>query len=132
VTDTLHITGRLTTVGRITTCEDDHRDSDDSNFETVSGILIEMSDANVRAAATLIGKDIEVRLPAASMPACDLDDRASIVAFLNAEGLKFLEAAQFADQSDLGTGYRLTAKSSLLRTLAAQIARADDRNGGGQ
>lgn len=55
------ITGRLVTVGQITTCDNDCADSGDYNFTTMSGALIVMDDDSVRAAAGLFGKVIEIR-----------------------------------------------------------------------
>ena len=55
------ITGRLVTVGQITTCDNDCADSGDYNFTTMSGALIVMDDDSARAAAGLFGKVIEIR-----------------------------------------------------------------------
>lgn len=49
--------GRVVTVGRITTCENYPQEfADDLNYETTSGLLVEMSDDDLRAAASLYGQ----------------------------------------------------------------------------
>ena len=58
------------------------------------------------------------------------NDRASIVAFLTAEGIKFTRAADFAGDKDADAYRRLDAKASILQTMAAYVARGDDRQGG--
>lgn len=56
-----------------------------------------------------------------------VDDRASIVDFLTAEAVRF-DAAQPTAPSTVARD-RLRAQAGLARTLAAQIARGDDRLG---
>lgn len=61
------ITGRILVAGRITTCENHPQEfADDLNFETVSGLLIEMPDDDLRAAAGMLYKTIEIREAGAS------------------------------------------------------------------
>lgn len=65
-----------------------------------------------------------------------LEDRASIVAFLAAEAKRFDEAARgISAEASYSAAVahmheRLVTRASLCRTLAAQIERGDDRNGG--
>jgi hypothetical protein len=55
-------------------------------------------------------------------------ERASIVAFLTAETKRFKEAADAeASKGNGDTAARLYGKASILRTLAAQIQRGDDK-----
>jgi hypothetical protein len=57
------ITGRLLTAGQITTCENYPQEfADDLSFDRTSGILLSMTDDNVRAAAAMLGKEIEIQL----------------------------------------------------------------------
>ena len=101
------ITGRLITAGRIATCENYSETTYGENLDidVVNGILIVMDDNNVRAAASsMLGKEIEVRLPAPS-------DRASIVAYIKHIAVN----GEFSATSE-----------SLLHILAAQIKRGDD------
>ena len=68
--------------------------------------------------------------------AASVNDRASIVAFLTAEAKRFDEAARgISAESSYSTAVshiheRLVTRASLCRTLAAQIERGDDRQGG--
>lgn len=69
--------------------------------------------ATMHAAGQVLLDAAAVTIPPAEMPPCDLDDRASIVAFLES-----LASAFEGPEADL------------TRTLAAQVARGDDRRGG--
>ena len=54
--------GRLLTAGQIITCDNYPQEfEDDLNYQTVSGILIEMTDDNVRAAGSMLYNAVEVR-----------------------------------------------------------------------
>lgn len=128
------ITGRLITAGRIATCENYSETTYGENLDidVISGVLIVMDDNNVRAAAaSMLGKEIEVRLPAPS-------DRASIVAFLTAEADRLAAASRSArglyPVSHVVKNYDalnrycdgLMAQSETIRDLAVQIKRGDD------
>jgi len=61
-----------------------------------------------------------------------VDDRASIVAFLTAEGQRFDRVAVLmTSQMHWDAADRCRTKAGHTRTLAAQVARGDDRLGGG-
>ena len=56
------ITGRLLTAGQITTCDNYPQEfADDLIYQTVSGIIIEMTDNNLRSAESMIFNTVEVR-----------------------------------------------------------------------
>ena len=62
---------------------------------------------------------------------CAIADRASIVAFLAAEAKRFDRAADEFDAMDKAdSADRCRTKAGHARTLAAQIERGDDRQGG--
>ncbi len=135
----LHISGQVIMAGRITIadCRSDNI-HDDTNFEEVSGIIIEMTDDNIILAdSKMLGKQvlvsqasmIEEREDAAMLA----NDRASIAAFLWREAKRFDRAASvYYSGCETGPGDRCSIKAGHTRTLAAQIERGDDRNGGGQ
>jgi hypothetical protein len=54
--------------------------------------------------------------------------RASIVRFLEAEAVKFSQAADYAGDEDPECRDRLDCKASILRTMAAYVSRGDDLN----
>lgn len=85
-----------------------------SHKKIIAGLRVELAD--IRAAVDEYSPGLldaaAVTIPPAEMPPCDLDDRASIVAFLES-----LASAFEGPEADL------------TRTLAAQIARGDDLRG---
>jgi len=137
VTDTLHITGRLVTAGRIAVCENYSETTygEDLEIDVVSGILVVMTDDDLRAAAgSMLGKEIEVRLPAASMPACDLDDRASIAAMIERRAREcdgFASALMASDRQSI-EARNMLKMAAVFRSFSEAVTRGDDRNGGGQ
>lgn len=59
-----------------------------------------------------------------------MTDRESIVRFLETEAAKFDKAAEYAmEGEDEFTQERLLSKASILRTIAAYVARGDDLRG---
>ena len=80
------------------------------------------------------GDNLRHALAASPESGAPLEDRASIVAFLAAEAVRFDAATeQVTARLTLHNVHmrdRLLAQASLCRTLAAQIARGDDRLGG--
>lgn len=119
------ITGRLITAGRIATCENYSETTYGENLDidVISGVLIVMDDNNVRAAAaSMLGKEIEVRLPAPS-------DRASIVEFLHAKADKLEDALEEMARSKTGSvqvAARMQVEAQNARVFAEQIKRGDD------
>jgi hypothetical protein len=62
-------TGQIVTAGRITTSDCSADDiHDDTNFETVTGILIAMSDDDVRTAGGWLGLSVSIQLHAQVTP----------------------------------------------------------------
>lgn len=87
--------------------------------------------------ATLAAMEVAIanHVPTLAAPEVVADNfgsapRASIVAFLTSEARRFDAESKEASRDRGNASERLRAQASLLRTLAAQIARGDDRLGG--